>query len=473
MSSYNNPVFKRFPPEEIMDRLRKFAKLDVDPSEGRLFAYVYETGLDELKEVSHKAYTMFVDKNMLDFTVFPSILEMEKDVVGISAYLLNGSEETSGILTSGGTESNMLAVYAAKKHFISKNGRDTVPELVKPITGHASLDKAADYMDLKVVNTKIDPETLKADPDSIQEVLSDKTAVVVVSAPEWPFGSIDPVKEVAEITSEKGVWLHVDGCLGGFILPFLKKLGEDIPDFDFSVEGVYSVSGDLHKFGYVPKGASLLLFRDKNIKKHAIYVHVRWPGYSMINPGLLSSRSAGPLAASWATMHYLGLDGYLKLTKRILNAKEKILNGFINSGYKLLGEGKTNILSFASDNVNIFQVIDYMKKRGWDILAQPGIPGIVPPNTHLTLMPIHDSIADEFVKDLEEVTQTVKSLPPLDIQPLIDALSSGDLDKIFDALNIRKGKLPEEMALVNEVMRMLPPDIVEDMLRYVVSHLLY
>ncbi len=463
---------RRLSAEEVFSVLERYSRSDAEPRDGRLFAYVYETGLEELRRVSHRAYSMFVDKNMLDFTVFPSIIEMEKDVVGITASLLR-AEEASGVFTSGGTESNFLAVYSALNLYKSRRGLGETPELVKPVTVHPSIDKAAEYMGVKVVNADVDPETLKADPGSIQERITGKTALVVVSAPDWPFGSVDPVREVAEITSERGVWLHVDGCLGGYILPFLRMLGEEIPEYDFSVDGVYSISADLHKYGYAPKGSSLILFRSGRLKEYCIYANVRWPGYYMVNPGVLSSRSAGGLAAAWATLHFLGVEGYLELARKVLAAKRRIVDGFESLGYRKLGRAEASILSFTHENVNVFRVVDIMRRMGWHLQAQFGIQGVAPPNIHLTLMPVHMATAEDMVRDLRVATGEAGKLPPLETRKFMDALASGDVDSILKSLGIEKGRFPEEMAVINELMRTLPAETVEYMLKYVVAHLLY
>lgn len=466
---------KPLSPEEIIDTLKSYSASDDEPGRGGLFAYVYETGLEDLKDIAHKAYNLYAEKNALDFTVFPSVLKMERDIFNIVSELLHGGEGVTGVFTSGGTESNFLAVYAARNYFRKKKGLDVVPEIVMPMTAHPSFDKAGDYLGMRVKRIPIDPDTLKLNLNLLDEYITDETAIVIASAPDWPFGNIDPVKEIAEITSEKGVWLHVDACLGGFILPFLKKLGINIPDFDLSIDGVYSISADIHKYGYAPKGASTLLFRDGELKLYSIYASVKWPGYIFINPTMLSSRSLGPVAAAWAAIHYLGEEGYISLTRKILNAKNKIMNGFEELGFKLLGDCLTTVLAYTHPSINIFNLVDVMMKRGWHLQAQPGVPELdIPPNIHLTLMPIHETISDEFVKDLKTAVEEAREMPRPNIEPILTLLENIEFENIGDILNlvgVGGGEPPKETALINELIRVMPPELAEYILKYFVVYM--
>ena len=224
---------KSYSKEEILGRLKEYSKEDAEPHSGRLFSIAFETGLDDLREIAHQALTTFADKNILDFLEFPSAIKLEKDIVDVAKSLMHGDDEVAGTYTFGGTESVFLAVKAARDQFILKHGLSGFPEIILPVTGHPCYNKAAEYMGLNVKRVPVDPETLQAQPDLMSQAITENTVMIVGSAPNWPFGTIDPIKELAEIALEKNLWLHVDACVGGFILPFMKKLGENIPDFDF------------------------------------------------------------------------------------------------------------------------------------------------------------------------------------------------------------------------------------------------
>jgi len=210
--------------EEIFNRLRDYFKDDLDPFSARLFTIAFESGVEELREVAYEAMKMGAFKNILDFTEFPSMIKLEKDIVDVAISLMNGDEETVGTFTFGGTESVFLAVKAARDRFLLKKGQITIPEIVMPVTGHPCYDKASEYMGLRVKRVGVD-EKYRADPEAIKEAITEDTAMIVGSAPNWPFGTIDPIPELAEIAKEKDLWFHVDACVGGFVLPFMKRLG--------------------------------------------------------------------------------------------------------------------------------------------------------------------------------------------------------------------------------------------------------
>ncbi|MEM3120357.1 MAG: aspartate aminotransferase family protein [Nitrososphaerota archaeon] len=485
--------------EEILSRLRGFAEGDADPYSGRLFTIAFEPGVEEVRETAFEAYKMFAFKNMLDFTEFQSAIRMEKDIVDYAASLMHGDEQVSGTFTFGGTESIFLAVKAARDHFILKRGMLTIPEIVMPVTGHPAYDKAAEYMALRVKRVRIDGANFTADPNAINEAITENTAMIVGSAPNWPFGTIDPIKDLAEIASDKGLWLHVDACVGGFVLPFMREVGDKIPEFDFRVEGVSSISLDPHKYAYTPIGASVVLFRKKFYKMFSQFSNIRWPGYPIVNPAVLSSRSEALLAASWATLHYFGQEGYLELAKKIISARERIVSGFKEAGYSLMGE-PTVIAAFTSPELNLFKLSDEMAKRGWLLYPQKGIDGMnIPPSLHLTITPIHEKTADPMISDLKECTEIVKKLPPTETENLLTIFSTvlgmltpGEMDiatlaklyteaekfleahgeEILKALGLEKG-FPKEMGPIFQLLAAVPPEIAELLTNYVVIEIFH
>lgn len=445
---------------EILKKLEKIAEKDLDPQSGKLFGHIYNARLFELLEVARKAYLMFMDKTMLDFTIYPSILTLENEIVAMTASLLNGDEEVVGNFTYGGTESIMLAVKSAREKFrLEKSG---TPEIVLPITAHPAFIKSAQYLGLKVVRTAVD-EKFRANPDAIAEAISDKTAIVVCSAPNYPFGCVDDVKSVAEITEGK-VWLHVDACMGGFVLPFMRKLGEKVTDFDFSIENVFSISADLHKYGYAPRGASLILYRSPDLRKGQIFVNASWHGYPMVNTAVLSTRSAGTLAASYAVMHYLGEEGYLRLTRGVLNARKRLERALPDLGFEVLGVPEAGIMAFTSNEIDIFNLSKFMAEKGWYIQVQPGSKKLgFPKSIHLTINPYHEQILGEFLKDLENCSKKAGKPSDIEEERILQLLST---------LKLEKGKLPA-LEIVNQIIHNADPELVEEMLLNFVNDYLF
>ena len=457
--------------DEVLAYLKKLASYDLDPHSGRMWAHVYQHGIGELWDLAHEAFLMFLDKTMLNFTVYPSIIEMERELLGFVSKLLHGGRNVVGSFTYGGTESIMVAVKAAREYFREKKGKDKKPEIVLPKTGHPAFWKAAEYLDMKVVLAEIDKETYKVDVDSVQEKISDSTALIVGSAPNYPFGTIDDIKALGDIAVDKDVWLHVDACMGGLILPFFKKLGENVPPFDFEVEGVYSISADLHKYGYAPKGASVVLYREKDYKLGQLYVNANWPGYPLVNESVLSTRSEGSLAAAWAVVKYLGEEGYIRLARSILNVRNKLANELKGMGFRILGPLESSLLSFTHDEVNVFYVAEYMKEKGWYLQVQPGSAHLgFPRSLHLTISPVHEKLLDDFIRDIRESLELSRGKKP-EVDKILKRFYEGaSFTEIMGLLGFGEGKLGN-MILVNELMHQMPPEIVENMVKLIVNEM--
>ena len=466
--------------EEILSRLNKLSSSDLDPFSGRMFGHTYDTGIEELRRLAWKAYELYLSKTMLDFTVYPSILELEREVVAAVASLMNADEGVVGNFTYGGTESIMLAVKAARDYFTKRNP-DRTPSMILPVTGHPAFVKAAEYLGLKVIKVPVDPGTFKVDIEKVKEAIGPDTAMIVGSAPNYPVGVIDDIRALSDIAVDHGKWLHVDACIGGFVLPFLRKLGEPVPDFDFRLEGVTSISVDLHKYGYAPRGSSVILYRSKDYRLNQIFVHASWPGYPLVNTAVLSTRSAGPLAAAWATIHFLGEEGYLKLASMLLRARKAIVSGIREIGLSILGEPEASIVAFTSDEVNPSLLANAMKKRGWYIQVQPGSRALrLPKSIHLTLSPVHEKVAGAFLKDLAEAVEEVRGRSPPDVSGILQAImeqaqTAGNVEQLLGELagilGISEGKLPEDLTLINELMYELDPMFVEEALKYIINEL--
>lgn len=298
------------------------------------------------------------------------------------------------------------------------------------------------------------------------ELIRDNTAIIVGSAPNYPFGVVDDIKALSDIAVDKQVWLHVDACLGGFILPFFKKLGENIPPFDFSLEGVSTISADFHKYGMCPRGASVVLYRNSELREGQLFVMASWPGYPIVNTAVLSTRSAGTLAATWAVMNYLGFEGYLKLAKRTLYAKKKLIQGLISIGLDLIGNPEGPVLAFTSDKINLFNVSLLMERKGWYVQSQPGSKYLgFPRSLHFSVNPGHADVVDEFIADMRDAVEMAKK-----DYPDVSKISTLDITSV---LGIGEGELPENMEIINELIHSMPPETVEGVFQYIINELIF
>jgi glutamate/tyrosine decarboxylase-like PLP-dependent enzyme len=320
---------------------------------------------------------------------------MEVELVDDTAALLHAPAGAGGCMTSGGTESIVMAVYAARERAKAERGV-TQPTLVAPITAHPAFAKAAKYLGLEHLRVPLDAD-LRADVSAAKALLDERTALVVGSAPNYPFGTVDPIPALAELAASRGISMHVDGCLGGFMLPFWERLGEPVPPFDFRVPGVATMSADVHKYGYCVKGASVLLHRDEeHLKKYQRFLYSDWPGGLYFSQAIAGTRAAAPIAAAWAVTRRLGEEGYLALARRVREATRKIQAGIgAIPGLRLIGAPVMGVFAFTSDAVDPFAIAERLEEKGWCVDRQKG-----PDALHLMLSPLHADVADEFVADL-------------------------------------------------------------------------
>jgi len=457
---------KGLPKEQVLDTLQAFKSHDMDWKAGKVWCYVYNPG-DETAEVVKEAYLAFLTENGLDPTVFPSMLKLETDVVRMLANLLRGDENVVGHLTTGGTESIMLAVKTARDRARALHPEITRPEMVLPKTAHASFHKAAHYLGVTPVVADINPATFKVEAEAMRAAITENTILLVASSPSYSQGVIDPIAEISKIAQEKDLLFHVDGCVGGIHLSFMRKLGYDLPDFDFKVPGVTSISADLHKYGYAAKGASCVMYRNKDIRKYQIFACTDTTAYTLINPTVLSTKSGGPMAGAWAILTYLGEEGFMRIVKSVQKTTQKLIDG-INAipELEVLGQPAMCMFSFKSDTINVYQLADAMAKRGWYIQGQFSTP-LTPRNLHLSVNygTVHQ--ADALLEDLRACVEEVKGMSPIDsegIRKMVNtALQSPDPETAFNQLAASAGltgtDLPEEMAFINEVMDALPDEL--------------
>ena len=473
-------------PAEALAALAALRVDDPPVHGGRVLAYVYDAGVDGLAQVGRDALAAFGEVNGLDPTVFSSVARIENDLVGWGLDLLGGGVGGSGLVTSGGTESCMLAVLAARESWRRAHGEArTTASIVLPVTAHPAFAKAAHVLGLRLCFVPVDPVDMRVRVESVAAALDEEgpdAALVVVSAPSYPHGVVDPIRAVAELAAERGVPCHVDACIGGFVLPYLRRAGRPVPQFDLSVPGVRSISADLHKYGYAPKGASLLLFGDVEYREGTFFSYSRWPGYPVVNTTLQSTRSAGPMAAAWAVIRVLGDDGMAQAVVRCIEATDRIVAGVADiPGLRVLGPPDSTLIAIAAEagsgsaGVDPFVLADRMRARGWIIQPQPAFGGL-PRTAHLTVQPASLATVAEFVADLARAAGQAADQPwasadrgLVELAGQLDAsaLTTADVAGLLAVAGLGEDagpKLPAEAAGVHALIEALPEDLRERLL---------
>jgi len=401
---------KGMPREELLSTLRSLKSGDSDWKHGRMFSLIFNAG-EDAASVTEEAYATFVVENGLSPFAFPSLLKMETEVASMMANLFHGDSDTVGNMTSGGSESIMVAVKAARDYTRAKKPNITQPELLMPLSAHPAFNKAAHYLGLRTVIVPTEKKTLTADVAAMRQAITENTIMMVGSAPSYPHGIIDPIEDLAEVAARNDVWMHVDACVGGLVLPFVKKLGYPIPTFDFHIPDVCSISADIHKYGFTPKGASVILYRNQELRQHQIFAYADWPGGVYATPNVSGSRPGGPIASSWAALKYLGMEGYTNLAKKSMEATKRLLEGIeAIPELHVLGKPLATVFAIGSDVLNVFALGEKMKEYRWYIDSQH-----LPPCLHMTISPIHATIVEPFLADLRAAVKEVAKLKPDDI----------------------------------------------------------
>ncbi|MBS2014340.1 MAG: aspartate aminotransferase family protein [Deltaproteobacteria bacterium] len=394
--------------DDVVATMEKYRRTDGDAKNARLFSLVYATPPD-VTEVAKDAYTRFFSENALNPMAFPSLRRFESEVLGMTRDLFNGPETVAGSMSSGGSESLLLAVKTARDWARANRPDVKEPEMLLPVTAHPALLKAAHMCTVKpvLVPTKSDQS---ADVEAARKLFTDRTILVVGSAPQYPHGVIDPIEDLAALAESNGVLCHVDACIGGFMLPWVEKLGHSVPKWDFRVKGVTSISADLHKYAYAAKGASTILYRTAALRRFQHFVHADWPGGLFGSPSVLGTRPGGAIAAAWAVMTYLGQEGYKDLARRAMSATKKLATGIDETpGLAVIGKPVMPLLAFGTNpatsggkEADLYVVGDRMQARGWRIDRQQN-----PTSLHLTISPGHDDVADACIADLRACTKEV------------------------------------------------------------------
>jgi len=408
------PKFRRLPEsgvarESVVDLMRRLGDLEgARWKDGQASGAVYH-GDDEFNSFLSEVYALNVASNPLHPDIWPSAMKFESEIVAITAGML-GADRTDdrivGTLSSGGTDSILLAMKTYRDRARAEKGIPE-PEIVAPVTAHAAFDKAAHYFDMKLVKAPVGGD-FRADVEAIERAITPNTAVIVGSAPPFPHGLIDPIEEMSELARSRGIAFHTDACLGGFILPWAEKLGYDVPPFDFRLPGVTSISADTHKYGYAPKGSSVVLYRGDALRRHQYFSIMDWPGGFYFTPTFAGSRSGALIAACWAAMVSTGERGYLEAARRILETA-----GWIKQQIALIPELEVIgdplfVIALRSEAFSIYQVQEFMSRRGWSLNGL-----ILPPSVHLcvTLRHAQDGVKERFIDDLKAAVEFVRANP--------------------------------------------------------------
>ncbi len=441
------PKFSRLPEtgmkrDDVIGLMQKLSEFEAGRWKSGFASGAVYHGDDEYNEFLSSVYALNVASNPLHPDIWPSATKFESEIVAMTAGML-GADKTAdpivGTLSSGGTDSILLAIKTYRDWARAEKGI-AEPEIVAPVTAHAAFDKAAHYFDMKIVKVPVGPD-FRADVAAIERAITPDTAVIVGSAPPFPHGLIDPIDELSEIARSRGIGFHTDACLGGFILPWAEKLGYDVPVFDFRLPGVTSISADTHKFGYAPKGSSVVLYRGNELRHHQYFSITDWPGGLYFTPSFAGSRSGALIATCWAALVSMGEKGYLEAARQILETADWIKRkiGEIPE-LQVIGD-PLFVIAMRSDAFSIYQIQEFMSRRGWSLNGL-----ILPPSVHLcvTLRHAQAGVKERFIEDLKAAVEFVRGNPdaPAGLGPLygmgasveMRGMAKGMLNSLLDLL---------------------------------------
>jgi len=387
---------------DLMQMISDARKHDVDWRTGRLFGIVYFLD-EELLRLATDVDGMFLSESPSKPQYWPSLEWFEKEVVDIVLGLFHGGKNAGGTVTSGGTESIFLAVKAARDWMRANRAEISSPEIVLPRSAHPAFDKSADYLGLKIIRVPVG-EDCRADVSAMSDAITANTVMIVGSAPGYPHGVIDSIKDLGELAEKCDLWLHVDAC-HGFIAPFVRELGYPVPEFDFTLPHVRTISIDLHKWGFSPKGCSIILHRDVRYQKYQRFDFNDWQAGNYRSATFAGTRPAGSIAAAWAVLNYLGWNGFVNMAQTVMEVKKALADGIRQiDGLQVFGRPELGIITFGSKEIDILDVAQAMNDRQWFTarIAEP-------PAIHLVVSPVNAKIIDEFLNDLAETVANVKA----------------------------------------------------------------
>ncbi len=395
------------PYDEILADLDTFGVDDPSYKDAKTWSLVYYRDKD-YTDFLIKSFGKYFSANGLNPTAFKSLKRFENDIVSFTADMFHVDENACGVVTSCGTESCLLAVKTyrdwGRAHGIKK------PEMIIPETAHVAWDKGSEYFGVKIRRAPLGAD-FKVDTAAVEKMVNRNTVMILGGAPEYPHGQIDPIEKLSEIALKHKVPLHVDACVGGYILPFLEMNGRKLPLWDFRVPGVTSISADIHKYGFAAKGCSCIIYRNVGYFKHQVFVNQDWPGGVFASPALLGTRPGGSYAAAWAAIQANGIDGYKELARRTMDAADRMREGILSiKGLEIIGNPLASLIAYRSTDpaINMFALGDQMEKKGWfiDRLQRPDA-------LHAMVTAPHDKVVDQYIADLKECVEIVKAHPEL------------------------------------------------------------
>jgi len=387
---------------ELLDTIKSKRAKDIDWRKGRAFCLIYHPG-DEREEGIKQIFDQYYADNALNPTATPSIVELETETVSMCADLFHGDEQVCGNVTTGGTESILLAVKTARDWAKQHRPHITQPHVVIPESAHPAFMKAFHYFNIDFTVTRTGKD-FSADIAATEAAIASNTILLVGSAPAYPYGVMDPIVDIAALAKRKNLLCHVDACIGGFILPFIKESGYAIPPFDFEVDGVTSLSADVHKYGYAPKGASVVLYKNHELRRFQFSLYTKWAGGIYGSPTMTGTRAGSNIAAAWGALRSIGREGYLEMAKATMDTTERIKKAIRGiDELEIMGETNMCIVAFKSSKIDVFMLADVLNKKGWHFERQQ-----LPPTLHFTINYIHKDVVEEFVADLQASVAEVR-----------------------------------------------------------------
>jgi sphinganine-1-phosphate aldolase len=383
------------PADQLVAEIDRRRAREPDVHGARLFGLVYPTGRHDLEDLIAEVNRRYLFGNALNPFKFPEVARFEGEVVAMTGGLVNLPAGGGGSMTSGGTESILMSMLVNRERAQARGVAR--PQIVVPESAHPAYNKAAHYFGMDVVRTPLDAQ-YRADVAALRDAVGPDTAVVVASAFNYPYGVMDPVADIAAVAAEHGIGCHVDACVGGFVLPFMEALGRDVPPWDFRVDGVTEMSTDVHKYGFAPKGASVVLHRDADWFGHQYFVFSEWPSGLYGSPGVAGAKPAAPIATAWTVLQALGRDGYVEIMRGLLETVDRV-RACIDEldGVELVGDPIGPVLAMRSDTVDLYAVGDVMDDRGWHVNRN-----VDPKGLHVMLSPAHAAVVDDLVRDLTD-----------------------------------------------------------------------
>lgn len=430
--------------DEILAELATYKEHDADWRGGKVWSLVYHPG-DAFSDFLKKAHQLYFSENALNPMAFKSLRRMEAEVVRMTATMLNGGPEATGTMTTGGTESVLMAVKAYRER--GKKRGITKPEMVLPESAHVAFDKAGHYFGVKLRKAPLDRD-FKVDMAALRKLVNKNTVMLVGSAPQYPQGVVDPIPELSVLALEKGLPLHVDACIGGFVLPWLERLGQKVVPWDFRVPGVTSISADVHKYGFAPKGASVIVYRSMDYLKHQFFITTDWSGGVYASATMPGTKPGGAIAAAWAAMVGMGEAGYLAHTAKTIEACHRLKAGIAAiPAIQVLGSPESSLIAWTSEGydtdaprVDVYAVAEQLTARGWSVDRQQ-----YPASVHLTVTSNHLPVVDLYLADLrasvahvlahpEEATKGAAAMYGMMAKVPVRALVKQGVEKVMEAL---------------------------------------